>query len=158
MLRSAFADLATDPRFVTNGDRVERRAELRPIIAARFRERDSATWLAMLEAADVPCGPIRDVVEAFAAPEAIARSMSVEVEHPAWGRLRQVGLPFEFERTPASIRTAPPLLGQDSAAILAELGYAADEVESLRRDGVLGPAPTARGGGTTRPKRPAPPR
>ena len=51
--------LATDPRFITNGDRVERRAELRPIIAARFRERDTATWLAMLEAADVPCGPIR---------------------------------------------------------------------------------------------------
>ena len=150
--------LATDPQFLTNGDRVERRAELRPIIAARFRERDTATWLAMLEAADVPCGPILDVVEAFAAPEAIARSMTVEVQHPAWGRLRQVGLPFEFERTPASIRIAPPVLGQDSATILAELGYSADEVGSLRRDGVLGPATTARAGETTRPKRPAPPR
>ncbi len=135
--------LATDPRFITNGDRVERHAELRPIIAARFRERDTATWLAMLEAADVPCGPIRDVLEAFAAPEAIARSMTVEVEHPAWGVIRQVGLPFEFERTPASIRIAPPMLGQDSAAILAELGYAEDEVAALRRDGVLGAATEA---------------
>ena len=115
--------LATDPRFATNGDRVEHRAELRPILAARFRARDTGTWLAALEAAEIPAGPINDIVQAFASPEAVALGMTVEQEHPAWGLIRQVGIPFQLSATPASIRTPPPTLGQDTDAILSELGY-----------------------------------
>ncbi len=131
------AGLATDPRFATNGDRVERRTDLRPILADRFRTRSTGEWLAVLDAADIPCGPINDIVAAFGTPQARARRMTVEVDHPKLGPIRQVGLPFELSRTPASIRSAPPLLGEHSREILAELGYAPDEIERLATDGAI---------------------
>jgi crotonobetainyl-CoA:carnitine CoA-transferase CaiB-like acyl-CoA transferase len=124
--------LATDPRFATNGDRVDHRATLRPILAARFAERSASDWIGALEAAEIPCGPINDIVEAFASPEAVALGMTVEQTHPAWGAIRQVGLPFAFSRTPATIRSAPPTLGQDAEAVLAELGYGSVERAAIR--------------------------
>lgn len=129
--------LAADARFATNGARVERRAQLRPILAERFRQRPTADWLAALEAAEIPAGPINDIVAAFAAPEAVELGMTVEQEHPAWGVIRQVGIPFDLSATPASIRTAPPTLGQDTEAILGELGYGSLEIEALRTGGVV---------------------
>ena len=129
--------LADDPRFATNGDRVAARAALRPLIAERLAARSTDDWLADLTAADIPCGAIRDVLAAFASPEARARSMVVEVEHPALGVLRQAGIPIEFAATPGAIRTAPPLLGQHTDDVLAELGVGADEVARLRADGVV---------------------
>ena len=129
--------LAADPRFATNGDRVERRAEMRPILAARFTERPASEWLTELNAAEIPCGPINDILTAFASPEAVALKMTVELEHPAWGLIRQVGIPFQLSETPASIRTPPPTLGQDTEAILAELGYATAEVAALREHGIV---------------------
>ena len=129
--------LAVDPRFSINGDRVEHRTELRRILADRLRERSSADWLAALEAAEIPVGPIRDIVEAFASPEAVALGMTVELEHPAWGVIRQVGVPFELSATPATIRTPPPLLGEGTDAILGELGYDAAVIASLRRAEVV---------------------
>src|SRR6478672_5842944 len=71
------ASLAKDRRFAANGDRVEHRAELRPILAARFAERPTADWLTALDAAEIPCGPINDIVAAFASPEAVALGMTV---------------------------------------------------------------------------------
>ena len=130
-------EVAADRRFGTNGGRVEHRAELRPILAARFLERDRAAWLAALETAGVPCGPIQDVVEAFASPEAAALGMTVEQEHPAWGVIRQVGIPFRLSRTPATIRTPPPLLGQDTDEVLAALGRTPAQIAALRRDDVV---------------------
>jgi formyl-CoA transferase/CoA:oxalate CoA-transferase len=129
--------LATDARFRTNGDRVDHRAELRPILAARFMDGTTPEWLATLEAAEIPAGPINDVLSAFASPEATALGMTVEQAHPAWGVVRQVGIPFQLSGTPASIRTPPPTLGQDTDEILAELGYPAAEIESLRDRGVV---------------------
>ena len=129
--------LVTDPRFATNGDRVDHRAELRPILAARFVERGTAEWLTALEAAEIPAGSINDVLEAFGSPEAAALGMTVELEHPAWGLIRQVGIPFRLSATPASIRRPPPALGQDTDEILAELGHSAAEIGSLRARGVV---------------------
>ena len=129
--------LAADARFATNGDRVERRAELRPILASRFAERSTAAWRSALDAAEIPCAPINDVAAAFASDEAAALGMTVEVEHPAWGTIRQVGLPFTFSGTPASIRHPPPTLGHDTDAILGELGYSATEINALREEGVV---------------------
>ncbi len=130
-------DLAADPRFTSNGDRVERRDELVPILAARFLERGTADWRDALDAAEIPNGPINDVLEAFASPEAVALGMTVEQEHPAWGVVRQVGIPFRFSATPASIRTPPPTLGQDSDEILGGIGYGAEEIAGLRARDVI---------------------
>lgn len=129
--------LADDPRYATNGDRVERRSELRPTLAERFLERTSDEWLAALEAADIPAGPINDVLAAFASPEAVARGMTVEMEHPAWGVIRQVGVPFTLSATPASVRIPPPMLGADTDAILAEAGYGAAAIRALRKANVV---------------------
>jgi crotonobetainyl-CoA:carnitine CoA-transferase CaiB-like acyl-CoA transferase len=129
--------LADDPRFATNGDRVAARAALQPLIAERLAARSTDDWLADLTAAGIPCGAIRDVLAAFASPEARARSMVVEVEHPALGVLRQAGIPIEFTATPGAIRTAPPLLGEDTDDVLAEIGVGADEIARLRADGVV---------------------
>ncbi len=130
-------ELAEDPRFATNGGRVERRGEVRAILAARFRERGAAEWTAILEAGEIPVGPINDVVAAFASPEAAALGMTVEQEHPAWGVIRQVGIPFRLSETPASIRTPPPALGEDTDAILGELGFGAAEIAGFRARGVV---------------------
>ena len=131
------AALADDPRFATNGDRVASRAALRPLIADRLATHSSAHWLRVLADADVPSGSITDVLTAFESPEARARSMLVEVEHPALGVLRQAGIPIEFDRTPGTVRTAPPLLGEHTDEVLAELGIEADDIERLHADGVV---------------------
>jgi len=130
-------ELATDPRFATNAARVAARSELRAILAERLVGEPTAAWLERLETAEVPCGPINDIVAALASEQAQARAMVAEVVHPRLGPIRQLGIPFKLAATPASIRTAPPLLGEDTDGILAELGYVPAEVARLHRDGVV---------------------
>ena len=130
-------ELAVDPRFATNGDRVERREELRPILAERFASDTTATWVARLEAADIPCGAIADITAAFDSPEAAARGMRTEIRHPVLGSLAQVGIPIEFAATPGTIRRPPPLLGEDTDEVLGEIGLAPAEVADLRVRGVV---------------------
>ena len=130
-------ELAADRRFATNADRVEHREDLVPMVAAILATAPTAAWLERLESAEVPAGPVNDLLAAFDAPEARARGMRVELEHPRLGRVSQVGVPFELSATPASIRRPPPLLGEDGDALLAELGYGPEEVARLRESRVV---------------------
>ncbi len=130
-------ELATDPRFATNGDRVEHRDALRPLIAERLASRPTAEWLRALDAADVPNGPINDVLAAFDMPAARAASLRVPLEHPQLGRVDQVALPFTFSDIAVAAPTPPPLLGEQADAILSELGYEATDCKRLRDAGVI---------------------
>ena len=127
--------LADDPRYATNGDRVANRADLIPTLAARLAERSSADWLAALDDAGVPAGPINDIRTAFASPW--AAGSTVELRHPVLGSTTQVAPPFHLSRTPASVRTPPPIAGEDADRILAELGYGPAEVAGFHEAGIV---------------------
>jgi crotonobetainyl-CoA:carnitine CoA-transferase CaiB-like acyl-CoA transferase len=132
--------LAQDPRFVTNRLRVKHRAELVPLLAERMRQRPRADWLAALEAATVPCGPINDLDEVFADPQVQARGMQQAVPHPLSDRLSLVASPMKLSATPVQVRRAPPLLGQHTDEVLGELGIDEAGRQALRERGVIGPA------------------
>jgi crotonobetainyl-CoA:carnitine CoA-transferase CaiB-like acyl-CoA transferase len=129
--------LAVDPRFGTNENRVDERVALRSILAERFLTKSSADWLARFKAADVPASPINDIAAAFAMPQARALGMKLKVTHPGYGRTFQVGPAFALSVTPTAPPTAPPLLGEQSDEILTEIGYTAAEIKGLRRAGVV---------------------
>jgi crotonobetainyl-CoA:carnitine CoA-transferase CaiB-like acyl-CoA transferase len=129
--------LADDQRFASNGLRVENRETLRPIIAERLARRTRAEWLAALEAAEVPCGPIYDVLEAFDSPQARARGVRVQVHHRALGEIDQVAPAVRLSTTAVTIRRPPPLLGEHTDQILEELGFANEEIADFRSGGAV---------------------
>lgn len=114
----AAAELADDPRFATNRDRVHNRDALVPLLQAKMLDRDKSQWIDMLEAANVPAGPINTVEDVFAEPQIQARGMQVNVPHPLNAQLQLVGNPIKLSRTPVEYRSAPPTLGQHNEEIL----------------------------------------
>jgi len=130
-------ELAADLRFARNAGRVRHRAALVPLLAARLKLRPRAAWLADLEAAKVPCGPINDLAEVFADPHVRERAMTVEMPHPLAGSVRMVASPIKMAATPVRYRRAPPLLGADTDAVLAELGLDAAAIAGLRERGAI---------------------
>jgi crotonobetainyl-CoA:carnitine CoA-transferase CaiB-like acyl-CoA transferase len=131
------SELATDARFARNAGRVRNRAVLVPLLAAKLKLRTRAEWLADLEAAKVPAGPINDLAEVFADPHVRHRGMAVELPHPTAGSVRLVASPIKLGATPVRYRHAPPLLGADTEAVLAELGLDAGAIAALRRGGAI---------------------
>ena len=129
--------LADDPRFRTNRDRVAHYAELRPLLDATLRTHTRDEWVKRLSAAGVPCGSVREISEVLADPQIAARGMVAEVEHPTVGRVKVISSPVKLSETPASVRTAPPVLGQHTEALLGELGYDRESIDGLRAAGVI---------------------
>jgi crotonobetainyl-CoA:carnitine CoA-transferase CaiB-like acyl-CoA transferase len=131
--------LARDPRFTVNANRVRNRATLVPLLEPLMRQRTRADWLAALEQAKVPCGPINDLGDVFADPQVLERGMRVPVQHPLTDTLQLVASPMKLSKTPVALRQPPPLLGQHTDHVLAKLGLDAAERLHLRALGVLGP-------------------
>jgi formyl-CoA transferase len=126
-------DLASDARFATNAARVEHREELVPILKEIFANRKAGEWLELLEAAEIPCGPINTLAQVFAEPQVEARQMLIGMEHPTAGNLPQVGSPLKMDSTPVTYRLPPPTLNQHAAEILSSLlGYSAAQIAELR--------------------------
>src|SRR5260221_4543337 len=131
-------ELASDPRFATNGKRVENRKELTALIQKIFVKKKTAEWLPLLEAAGVPNGPINDVAQVFEEPQVRARGVKIELEHATAGKIPLVASPMRFSGTPLDYQLAPPLLGQHTDEILGKLlQLKIDEISRLRAEGVI---------------------
>ncbi|MEY4636702.1 MAG: hypothetical protein RJA55_2500 [Acidobacteriota bacterium] len=130
-------ELAGNPRFATNKDRMANYDEMRPLIDRVFRTATNAEWIARLNAAGVPNGEVRDIGQMLNDPHLAAREMVQTLMHPTIGATRVIGAPIKLSDTPASLRTAPPVLGQHTDAVLAELGYSPAEVAALRNTRVV---------------------
>ena len=130
-------DLIQDPRFLTNSDRGANVEALESLIEGILGERDMAFWLERCDAAGVPAGPINDFAQAMQDEHYLARGMVQEVEHPVIGKMKTVGFPSKFSRTPASIRCPAPLFAQHTDEILSRMGMSDGDIEELRRDGCV---------------------
>ncbi len=138
-------DLACDPRYETNPQRVSNAAalsdEIDPIVALRpARELE-----AELVAVGVPCAAVRSAEEFFDDPQVEAMAMSQVVRHPQLGNLRMAGVPWRFSQTPGTIRRPAPRLGEHTGEVLAELGYGTERIAGLEASGAVRAADTADG-------------
>ena len=131
-------ELALDPRFATNPNRVRNRPMLVPLVAEIMRTRTTRQWLEALEPAGVPVGPINNLAQVFADPQVQERGMKVEAPHPLAGKVPMVASPINLSRTPVEHKIAPPTLGQHTDEILtALLGLTEQKIAQLRERGVL---------------------
>ena len=130
-------ELAADVRFATNRARVENRAELIPLLSEITATRTTAEWIGQLEARAVPCGPINGLAEVFADPQVQARGLAVKMPHPEAGEVPLVASPIRLSKTPVEYRRAPPLVGEHTDEILADLGVDAAGIAGLRERGVV---------------------
>lgn len=130
-------ELAANPRFATNRDRMANYDEMRPPIDRVFRTATNAEWIERLNSAGVANGEVRDIGQMLNDPQLAAREMVQTMMHPTVGATRVIGAPIKLSATPASLRTPPPVLGQHTDAVLSELGYAAGEIAALRANRVV---------------------
>ena len=130
-------DLAADPRFTTNPDRVLNRDVLEPILDDHFVQEEADHWLEKLREARIPCGPVNSLADALADEHFQARGGVVELPHPLLGHFKTLSNPIHFSATPPLYDRHPPLLGEHNESLLAELEYSPDEIAGLREQGVV---------------------
>jgi crotonobetainyl-CoA:carnitine CoA-transferase CaiB-like acyl-CoA transferase len=129
--------LAHDPRFLDSAGRMANLKELEDELSPRFRLKPTAHWLAILDEKGVPCGPVRDMLQALSDPQTIARNMVVEVPHSSLGQVKTLGLPVKFSQTPGQVRSGAPLFGEHSRQILGELGFSDNDIAALEKEGAV---------------------
>lgn len=130
-------DLLDAPRFASNALRVQNRAALLERLEPHLAGMTTAEAVAALEAAEVPAGPVFDLAQVFADPQAEHLRLRQRMQHPTAGEISTTGFPWELSETPAEVRLAPPTLGQHTDEVLAELGYDGGAVADLRARGVV---------------------
>ncbi|MFW5911458.1 MAG: CaiB/BaiF CoA transferase family protein [Halolamina sp.] len=130
-------DLVDDHRFEVNEKRVENRDELEAILTQEFADFTVDEVVELLQTNDVPVGRIRDVLDAFDDPQVEARDMRQRVPHPTAGEVQLPGSPMQFDEYTSTARRHPPLLGEHTEEVLADLGYSTDEIERLQQEGVV---------------------
>jgi crotonobetainyl-CoA:carnitine CoA-transferase CaiB-like acyl-CoA transferase len=94
-------------------------------------------WVEQLQKVSVPCGPINDLADVFSDPQILFRDMYQEMSHPTLGKIKQLGIPIKFSRTPGGLDRPPPLLGEHNGEVLKGLGYSAAEIEELESQEVI---------------------
>ena len=130
-------ELADDPRFLHNSDRLKHRDILVPMIREIIRTRTKRDWIESLEAANVPCGPINNYQEVFEDPQVVHRGLKVDIPHPH-GTVSTPANPMRFSETPITYEVPPPLLGQHTDEVLSGmLGVGADELVKLKASGIV---------------------
>ena len=129
--------LTGDPRFATNGKRVENRVEMTRLLQEIFVKRTTRDWVESLEAAGVPNGPINNIAQVFEEPQVKARNIKIELDHPIAGKMPLVASPMRFSGTPIEHTMAPPTLGQHTEDVLRSLGKSESELARLRADGIV---------------------
>ncbi len=131
-------DLTTDPRFSHSIGRLQSRDELTSEVEAVLATAPVEHWIAVLNDAGVPAGPVLDVKQVFEDPQVLARNLLVELPHPEVGTFRTTGLPVNLSASPGAIRRRPPLLGEHTDEVLSEAGFTSPEIAELRAAGVVG--------------------
>jgi len=124
-------DWLEDPRFRSNAERMKNLDALVPLMNARLKDRKVDELIEALEAEGVPSGRINSIADVAADPQALAREMVVELEHPRAGRTRALGLPIKLSRTPGKVSRPAPVLGQHTREVLEEFGFSRAEIDSL---------------------------
>ena len=133
-------ELAENPRFAENTDRIAHLEELVESLNKIFIEHSTEDWLQRLEAAGVPAGPVLNVNEMHKDPHALARDMVVEVDHSRLGPVKTLGLPVKFSKTPGKVAMGAPVYGQHTREVLAEYGYEEGEIDALIAKGTVAAA------------------
>ncbi|AKD25338.1 putative acyl-CoA transferases/carnitine dehydratase [Polynucleobacter duraquae] len=131
------AHLAENPLYINNPLRVENRKSLIPLLEIMTRRKTKAQWISLLEAANVPCGPINNFEEVFDNEQVKARGVQIEVPHPTAGVMKLVASPMRLSETPVEVRMAPPTLGQHTEEILRErLNLSPQAINELQTKGI----------------------
>lgn len=133
-------ELAEDPRFRTNADRVANMATTVALVQAIIGTRSAADWAGFCAGIGIPCAAVNSLAEMLAHPQTAARGIVLEYDHPELGPLKTMAQPIQFDGKPRAVAAPPPRLGQHSAEVLAECGFAPAEIAELRAAGVLGAA------------------
>lgn len=129
--------LLSDPRFLTNALRVEHRQALDELLGQLFQQRCTQAWVALLEEAGVPNGPINTIAEAFAEEQVRARNIRFDLPHPLAGSVPQIASPMHFSGTPLKLERPPPMLGEHTLEILQSLGLTEEQISSLQAIGAI---------------------
>lgn len=128
-------ELGEDPRFALNAERMANLDVLVDVLNEYFSKRSTQDWLDALEAVGIPAGPVLSIKEMQSDPQAIAREMVPETDHPIAGRVQTIGLPVKLSKTPGGVVRPAPLFGQHTREVLAEYGYSNSEIDALLEGG-----------------------